>query len=196
MVGFIFAMNFVFGILEEVGYMARVSYVFDRSMGKIGLQGKALMPMIMGFGCTMGSTSGARVIDSYGQKIMTIAVAWAVPCGATFVVIPTLANAFFGTGGGMLVMLLIFLIMLLHIIITAKVFGKKLNPVGSYKLSIDGMHCQNCVKRITEAVNNIDGLSCRVSLEKKEEVISYEEKPMTDEVIKLLGEMDFLAIEK
>lgn len=129
MVGFIFAMNFVFGILEEVGYMARVSYVFDRSMGKIGLQGKALMPMIMGFGCTMGSTSGARVIDSYGQKIMTIAVAWAVPCGATFVVIPTLANAFFGTGGGMLVMLLIFLIMLLHIIITAKVFGKKLNPV-------------------------------------------------------------------
>lgn len=129
MIGFIFAMNFVFGILEEVGYMARVSYVFDRSMGKIGLQGKALMPMIMGFGCTMGSTSGARVIDSYGQKIMTIAVAWAVPCGATFVVIPTLANAFFGTGGGMLVMLLIFLIMLVHIIITAKVFGKKLNPV-------------------------------------------------------------------
>lgn len=129
MIGFIFAMNFVFGILEEVGYMARVSYVFDRSMSKIGLQGKALMPMIMGFGCTMGSTSGARVIDSYGQKIMTIAVAWAVPCGATFVVIPTLANAFFGTGGGMLVMLLIFLIMLVHIIITAKVFGKKLNPV-------------------------------------------------------------------
>ena len=100
MVGFIFAMNFVFGILEEVGYMARVSYVFDRSMSKIGLQGKALMPMIMGFGCTMGSTSGARVIDSYGQKIMTIAVAWAVPCGATFVVIPTLANAFFGNKAG------------------------------------------------------------------------------------------------
>lgn len=78
-----------------------------------------------------------------------------------------------------------------------KVRHKKLkNPVGSYKLSIDGMHCQNCVKRITEAVNNIDGLSCRVSLEKKEAVISYEEKPMTDEVIKLLGKMDFLAIEK
>jgi len=129
MVGFIFAMNFVFGILEEVGYMARVSYVFDRSMSRIGLQGKALMPMIMGFGCTMGSTSGARVIDSYGQKVMTIAVAWAIPCGATFVVIPTLANAFFGTGGGMLVMLLIFLIMIVHVIVTATIFGNKLNPV-------------------------------------------------------------------
>lgn len=128
MVGFIFAMNFVFGILEEVGYMARVSYVFDRSMSRIGLQGKAMMPMIMGFGCTMGSTSGARVIDSYGQRIMTIAVAWAVPCGATFVVIPTLANAFFGGTGGMLVMLLIFVVMFFHIVLTAKVFGRKLNP--------------------------------------------------------------------
>ncbi|MBR1470748.1 MAG: ferrous iron transport protein B [Lachnospiraceae bacterium] len=129
MVGFIFAMNFVFGILEEAGYMARVSYVFDGAMSKLGLQGKALMPMIMGFGCTMGSTSGARVIDSYGQKVMTIAVAWAIPCGATFVVIPTLANAFFGTGGGMLVMLLILLVMIVHVIITANIFGNTLNPV-------------------------------------------------------------------
>lgn len=129
MVGFIFAMNFVFGILEEVGYMARVSYVFDRSMGKLGLQGKALMPMIMGLGCTMGSASGSRVIDSYGQRIMTIAVAWAVPCGATFVVIPTLANAFFGTAGGLLVMFFIFVIMFVHVLITSKVFGRKLNPV-------------------------------------------------------------------
>ena len=129
MVGFIFAMSFVFGILEEAGYMARVSYVFDRSMGKIGLQGKSIMPMVMGLGCTMGSTSGSRVIDSYGQKIMTIAVAWAVPCGATFVVIPTLANAFFGEIGGTGVLLFIFAIMFVHIIITAKIFGRKLNPV-------------------------------------------------------------------
>jgi len=129
MVGFIFGMNFVFGILEEVGYMARVSYVFDRFMGKIGLQGKAIMPMIMGFGCTMGSVSGSKVIDSYGQKILTIAVGWAIPCGATFVVIPTLANEFFGPIGGILVMLLIFVIMFGHVIITAKIFGRKLNPV-------------------------------------------------------------------
>ncbi|WP_130838154.1 ferrous iron transport protein B [Lachnoclostridium sp. Marseille-P6806] len=128
MTGFVFAMSFVMGVLEEVGYMARVSYVFDRSMSRIGLQGKAIMPMFMGLGCTMGSASGARVIDSYGQKILTIAVAWAVPCGATFVVIPTLANAFFGGVGGVLVMLLIFAVMFLHIIVTAKIFGRRLNP--------------------------------------------------------------------
>ncbi|MCR4618881.1 MAG: ferrous iron transport protein B, partial [Lachnospiraceae bacterium] len=129
MVGFIFGMSFVFGLLEEVGYMARVSYVFDRSMSRLGLQGKAIMPMIMGFGCTMGSVSGSKVIDSYGQKILTIAVAWAVPCGATFVVIPTLASGFFGSLGGILVMIFIFAIMFGHIILTAKIFGRKLNPV-------------------------------------------------------------------
>lgn len=128
MVGFVFSMNFIFGIIEEVGYMARVSYLFDRTMSRIGLQGKAIMPLIIGFGCTIGSVSGTRVIDSWGQRILTMAVAWAVPCGATFVVIPTLANAFFGTVGGILVMLLIFAIMFLHIVITAAIFGRKLNP--------------------------------------------------------------------
>ncbi len=75
-----------------------------------------------------------------------------------------------------------------------KVTHKKLkNPVGSYRLSIDGMHCKNCEKRITEAINDIDGLACKVSLEKNEAIIYYEQVPMTEEVIKLLGEMVFLA---
>ncbi|MBQ9608010.1 MAG: heavy-metal-associated domain-containing protein [Lachnospiraceae bacterium] len=57
------------------------------------------------------------------------------------------------------------------------------------------MHCKNCEKRITEAINNIEGLACKVSLEKKEAVVSYEEEPMKEAVIKLLGDMDFLATE-
>lgn len=53
----------------------------------------------------------------------------------------------------------------------------------------------NCAKRIIDAVNKLDGLSCRVSLEKKEVYIQYEDKPMKTEVINLLGNMDFLARE-
>lgn len=128
MVGFVFGINLIFGLVEEVGYMARVSYVFDGTMSRIGLQGKAIMPILVGFGCTIGGAAGTRVMDSWGQRILTMAVVWAVPCGATFVVIPTLATAFFGWGG-MLVMALIFAVMFLHIMITAKVFGRKLNPV-------------------------------------------------------------------
>lgn len=127
MLGFVFGINLVFGLVEEVGYMARVSYAFDGTMGRLGLQGKAIMPILTGFGCTIGGAAGTRVMDTWGQRILTMAVVWAVPCGATFAVIPTLATAFFGWGG-ILVMILIFAIMFVHILFTAKVFGKKLNP--------------------------------------------------------------------
>lgn len=129
MAGFVFGINLVFGLIEEVGYMARVSYVFDNTMNRLGLQGKSIMPMLVSFGCTIGGAVGTRVIDSYGQRILTIALAWAVPCGATFAVIPTLANGIFGSGGAILVMLYIFALMFLHIFVTAKIFGRKLSPV-------------------------------------------------------------------
>lgn len=97
-------------------------------MNKLSLQGKSIMPMLVSLGCTIGGAAGMRVIDSYGQRILTIALAWAVPCGATFAVIPTLAFAIFGGGGALLVMLLIFAIMFAHILFTAKVFGRRLSP--------------------------------------------------------------------
>lgn len=128
MLGFVFGINFVFGLIEEVGYMARVSYAFDGSMGRLGLQGKSIMPLLISVGCTIGGAAGTRVIDSWGQRLLTITLAWAVPCGATFAVIPTLAAGFFGWQGGIGVMLLIFAIMLVHIRITAWLFGRKLTP--------------------------------------------------------------------
>ena len=73
-----------------------------------------------------------------------------------------------------------------------KIKRKKLKKAaGNYKLAVEGMHCKNCEKRITEAINSMDNLACRVSLEKQEAVIYYEHFPRTDEVIKKLGEMGF-----
>ena len=127
MVGFVFGVNLVFGYIEQVGYMARVSYVFDNVMNKLGLQGKSVMPLLMSFGCTMGGAAGSRVIDNHGQRLLTIALAWAVPCGAIFSVIPTLATAFFGWGSA-IVMVLLLALMFLHMFVTAKIFGRKLSP--------------------------------------------------------------------
>ncbi|MCR5831311.1 MAG: ferrous iron transport protein B [Lachnospiraceae bacterium] len=125
MLGFVFGVTLVFGLLEEVGVMARISYVFDNTMGKLGLQGKSVMPFLVSFGCTMGGAAGARVIDNWGQKVLTIALAWAVPCGAAWATIPMLSAIFFGPGAvGVIVAIL--LTMLVHMWITAKVFGKKL----------------------------------------------------------------------
>ncbi|MBE5845690.1 MAG: ferrous iron transport protein B [Butyrivibrio sp.] len=125
MLGFVFGVTLVFGLLEEVGIMARISYVFDNTMGKLGLQGKSVMPFLVSFGCTMGGAAGARVIDNWGQKVLTIALAWAVPCGAAWATIPMLSTIFFGPGA-VLVVTVILLTMLLHMYVTAKVFGAKL----------------------------------------------------------------------
>lgn len=125
MIGFVFSVNLVFGLIEEVGYMARVSYVFDSTMAKLGLQGKAVMPFLVSLGCTMGGTTGTRVIDSWGQKVLTITLAWAVPCAATWSIVPVLSGVFFGVWAPVII-LLIFAIMILHMFITAKVFGPKL----------------------------------------------------------------------
>lgn len=125
MLGFVFGVTLSFGLLEEVGVMARISYVFDNTMGKLGLQGKSVMPFLISFGCTMGGAAGARVIDNWGQKVLTIALAWAVPCGAAWATIPMLATIFFGPGA-VAVIAAILLIMLVHMYVTAKVFGRKL----------------------------------------------------------------------
>ena len=125
MLGFVFGVTLVFGLLEEVGVMARISYVFDNTMGKLGLQGKSVMPFLVSFGCTMGGAAGARVIDNWGQKVLTIALAWAVPCGAAWAIIPMLSTVFFGAAAPLVIVVLL-LVMLLHMWITAKVFGRKL----------------------------------------------------------------------
>lgn len=127
MLGFVFGVTLVFGMLEEIGVMARISYVFDNTMGRLGLQGKSVMPFLVSFGCTMGGAAGARVIDNWGQKVLTIALAWAVPCGAAWSIIPMLSTVFFGPGA-VLVIVVIMLLMLVHMWFTAKVFGRTLVP--------------------------------------------------------------------
>ncbi len=125
MIGFVFGVNLIFGILEEVGYMARVSYVFDGSMTKFGLQGKSVMPLVVSFGCTIGGAAGTRVIDSWGQRVLTIAMAWAIPCAATWAIVPVLSSLFFGAWAP-LIIVAIFFVAGVHLFITGKLFGSKL----------------------------------------------------------------------
>ncbi len=132
MVGYVLGINLVFGIYEEVGYMARISYVFDNTMARFGLQGKSVMPFLMCLGCTMGGVSGSRVVDSWGQRMLTVAMAWAIPCASTWGVVPVLAVAFFGWGAP-LVVVAIFAVTLLLMWIAGKVFGPRLVPADARK---------------------------------------------------------------
>ncbi|MCR5616540.1 MAG: ferrous iron transport protein B [Saccharofermentans sp.] len=137
MLGFVFGVTLVFGLLEEIGVMARISYVFDNTMGKLGLQGKSVMPFLISFGCTMGGAAGTRVIDNWGQKVLTIALSWAIPCGAAWAVIPMLSTLFFGAWTPV-VITAILLVMLLHMWLTAKLFGRSLvKPSDRYGMIME-----------------------------------------------------------
>ena len=129
MAGFVLGVNFAFSILEEVGYMARISFVFDNMMRRLGLQGKSICAFFMGLGCTMGGVTGTRVLDNYGQRLLAMALIWSVPCGSTWSVIPTLAAVFYGPIGSMAVTFAIVTIMFISIMLVSLIFGKKLSPV-------------------------------------------------------------------
>ena len=128
MAGFVLGVNFAFSILEEVGYMARISFVFDNMMRRLGLQGKSICAFFMGLGCTMGGVTGTRVLDNYGQRLLAMALIWSVPCGSTWSVIPTLAAVFYGPIGSMAVTFAIVAIMFISIMLVSLIFGKKLSP--------------------------------------------------------------------
>ncbi|UTC54471.1 ferrous iron transport protein B [Treponema sp. OMZ 906] len=125
MVSYVFGVSLVFGFMEDVGYMARVSYVFDNTMSKLGLQGKAIMPFLVSFGCNIGGVTGSRIIDSWGQRVMTIALSWVVPCGATWGVVGVVSGAFFGKQA-VFVVLSLFAVAFLHLLVTYRIFRKSL----------------------------------------------------------------------
>jgi ferrous iron transport protein B len=83
------------------------------------------MPFFVSLGCTIAGAAGTRVIDTWGQRVLAMSLLWAVPCAAILSIMPVLANIFFG-GGTLFVMLGIIVVMVLHMMITSKVFGKTL----------------------------------------------------------------------
>jgi ferrous iron transport protein B len=59
-------------------------------------------------GCTIGGATGTRVIETWGQRVLAMALLWAVPCSAVLAIIPTLASMFFGWGTALLLSLIVF----------------------------------------------------------------------------------------
>ncbi len=86
-------------LLEEVGYMARAAFVMDQFMRKIGLSGKAFIPLIVGFGCNVPGIMAARTLDTHRERITTVLMSPFMSCGARLAVYALFAAAFFPVGG-------------------------------------------------------------------------------------------------
>lgn len=85
--------------LEDSGYMARAAFVMDRSMRTLGLPGKAFLPLILGFGCTVPAVMSTRTLETRDDRLLATAMAPFMSCGARLPVYALFAAAFFSTGG-------------------------------------------------------------------------------------------------
>ncbi|ROS05439.1 ferrous iron transport protein B [Sinobacterium caligoides] len=90
---------FCLSFLEDFGYMARAAFIVDRLMQRLGLPGKAFVPLIVGFGCNVPSVMSARTLDSASDRLLTTLMAPFMSCGARLTVYALFAAAFFPQNG-------------------------------------------------------------------------------------------------
>ncbi|MFP4490668.1 MAG: Fe(2+) transporter permease subunit FeoB [Spirochaetaceae bacterium] len=96
----VFFMFLMLSILEDSGYMARAAFVMDRLMQTIGLPGKAFVPMIVGFGCTIPAMLGTRTLENRKDRFLTLFITPFMSCGARLPVYALFGAAFFGARAG------------------------------------------------------------------------------------------------
>jgi ferrous iron transport protein B len=83
-------------ILEDSGYLSRIAFLMDNVMHKIGLHGKAFIPMMLGYGCNVPACLGCRIMETERERLLAAFVTTLVPCAARTVIILGLVGQFLG----------------------------------------------------------------------------------------------------
>ncbi|HIT45998.1 MAG TPA: ferrous iron transport protein B [Candidatus Aphodovivens excrementavium] len=99
---------FFLSILEDSGYMARVAFVMDKLLRKIGLSGRSIVPMLNGFGCTVPSVMASRTLPSERDRKMTVLLTPYMSCSAKLPIYAFLTAAFFPQTGALVMVALYF----------------------------------------------------------------------------------------
>ncbi len=118
---------FGLSLLEDSGYISRAAFVVDRLMAKLGLPGNAFVPLIVGFGCNVPSVMATRSLGRESDRLMTIAMAPFMSCGARLTVYALFAAAFFPEQGQNIVFAL-YLLGISMAVLTGYIFRKQLFP--------------------------------------------------------------------
>lgn len=102
----IILMYFFLSLLEDSGYMARVAFVFDKLFRKLGLSGRSVVPLLIGFGCTVPAVMATRTLPSARDRKMTILLTPFISCSAKIPVYAFLTSMFFPGHGGLVLVVL------------------------------------------------------------------------------------------
>ncbi len=114
---------FFLSLLEDSGYMARVAFVMDKLLRKIGLSGRSIVPMLIGFGCTVPGVMASRTLPSERDRKMTIMLTPFMSCTAKLPIYGFFTAAFF-PGHGALIMIALYLTGIIVGILTALISNK------------------------------------------------------------------------
>ena len=112
---------FFISLMEDTGYMARVSFIMDRLMHKIGLHGKSFIPLLMGFGCNVPAIMATRTLENRKDRMLTMLITPFMSCSARLPVYVLLISAFFPKNQG-LVLFSIYIIGIVIAVLVALVF--------------------------------------------------------------------------
>ncbi len=98
----ILILYFFISFMEDSGYMARVAFIMDKLMHKMGLHGKSFIPLIMGFGCNVPAIMSTRIIESKSSRLITILINPFMSCSARIPIYVLLVGAFFPRHGSLI----------------------------------------------------------------------------------------------
>jgi len=115
---------FFLSVLEDTGYMARVAFVMDRLLRKIGLSGRSIVPMLIGFGCSVPAIMATRTLSSERDRKMTILLTPFMSCTAKLPIYSMMVSAFFARKYQALVMVGLYVLGILCAILYALILRK------------------------------------------------------------------------
>ena len=108
---------FFLSLLEDTGYMARIAFVMDKFLRKLGLSGRSIVPMLIGFGCTVPGVMASRTLPSERDRKMTILLTPFMSCSAKLPIYGFFARAFFPKYSGLIMVSLYFIGILMGILV-------------------------------------------------------------------------------
>lgn len=129
---YIFPFYLLLFILEDWGYLARVAFLLDHLMHKLGVHGKACIPVMLGFGCNTPACLSCRIMETQRERFLTGFLVTLVPCSAVAVVIMGLVGKYIGMGW---VLVLYSFVILLSVVLG--VLASKIMPGESTALIMD-----------------------------------------------------------
>ena len=129
------ALYLALAFLEDTGYMARAAFVMDRVMRGVGLQGKAFLPMLVGFGCTVPAVYATRTLEDGRDRILTSLLVPFMSCGARLPVYVLISAVFFPRHAGFVVFGL-YLLGIAVALVIGLILKRTLLPVTSHAPTI------------------------------------------------------------